>query len=69
MEGDTLMDYKIFRTINQLVGRYPSIDAIMIMIPQKARYVYTLLLILMWFRNKFYKKITIQATLDNPLFL
>ncbi|WP_242221466.1 undecaprenyl-diphosphatase [Bacillus cereus group sp. BfR-BA-01380] len=58
------MDYKIFRAINQFVGRYPSVDAIMIMISRKARYVYVLLLILMWFRSGFYKKITIQATIS-----
>lgn len=69
MEGDVLMDYKIFRFINQLAGRYPSVNAIMIMISQKARYVYAFLLILMWFRNRFYKKITIQATLSASITL
>ncbi|PGZ95228.1 undecaprenyl-diphosphatase [Bacillus pseudomycoides] len=63
------MDYKIFRSINQLAGRYPSVNAIMIMISQKARYVYAFLLILMWFRNRFYKKITIQATLSAGITL
>jgi undecaprenyl-diphosphatase len=63
------MDYKIFRAINRLVGRYPSVNGIMIMISQKARYVYALLLILMWFRNRFYKKITIQATFSAGITL
>jgi undecaprenyl-diphosphatase len=55
------MNYKIFRDINKLACRYPLLDTIMITISQKVRYLYVLLLILMWFRNNFYKKITLYA--------
>lgn len=53
------MDYRIFRAINQFAGRYQLFDTIMITISQKVRYLYVILLIFMWFRNNFYKKVTL----------
>jgi undecaprenyl-diphosphatase len=53
------MDYRIFRAINQFAGRYRLFDTIMIIISQKVRYLYVVLLIFMWFRNNFYKKVTL----------
>ncbi|MBS4211307.1 MULTISPECIES: phosphatase PAP2 family protein [Neobacillus] len=53
------MDREIFRIINKLAGRYRFLDMIMIIISKKARYVYVLLLVILWFRNKNYKKLTL----------
>ncbi|MDR7245080.1 hypothetical protein J2W47_004193 [Priestia megaterium] len=50
------MDYKVFRTINQLAGRYSSLGMLMILIPKKVRYVFMFVLIFMWFRNYSQKK-------------
>jgi undecaprenyl-diphosphatase len=61
MEGDIRMNYRVFRAINQLAGRYSLLDTVMITISQKVGYLYALLLILIWFRNNFYKKITLYA--------
>jgi undecaprenyl-diphosphatase len=51
------VDYKIFSVINQLAGRFRLLDMIMIIISRKTRYVYVALLIILWFRNKNYKKL------------
>lgn len=61
------MNYRIFRAINQLAGRYPLLDNIMITISQKVRYLYAILFILMWFRNNFYKKITLHAGISATI--
>ncbi|MBU8880875.1 undecaprenyl-diphosphatase [Bacillus sp. FJAT-29790] len=53
------MDYRVFRAINQFAGRYRLLDMIMITISQKVRYLFVLILILMWFRNHYHKKITL----------
>lgn len=50
------MDLNIFRIINKMAGRSRLLDMIMITISKKARYLYVLLLIILWFRNKNYKK-------------
>ena len=55
------MDYRIFRAINQFAGRYRLFDMIMVTISQKVRYLFVILLIFMWFRNNFYKKVTLYA--------
>ncbi|MEH7506016.1 undecaprenyl-diphosphatase [Neobacillus drentensis] len=55
------MDYRIFRAINQFAGRYRLFDTIMVTISQKVRYLFVILLIFMWFRNNFYKKVTLYA--------
>ncbi|WP_028403040.1 undecaprenyl-diphosphatase [Ectobacillus panaciterrae] len=63
------MNYRIFRAINQLVGRYPLLDNMMITISQKVRYLYAFLFILMWFRNNVYKKITLYAGISAGITL
>lgn len=61
IEGDILLDYRIFRAINQFAGRYHLFDTFIIAISQKVRYLFAILLFFMWFRNIFYKKITLYA--------
>lgn len=58
------MDKIIFKGINQLAGNYRLLDNLMIVITKKARYVYVLILLFMWFRNNFNKKITLNACLS-----
>ncbi|MGV7003276.1 hypothetical protein ACWA2C_32470 [Priestia megaterium] len=55
------MDYKVFRAINQLSGRYSSLDMLMILISKKVRYIFMFVLIFMWFRNDSQKKIDIKC--------
>jgi undecaprenyl-diphosphatase len=61
IEGEILMDYRLFRAINQNACRYQLLDTIMITISQKLRYLYVILLLIMWFRNNFYRKVIIYA--------
>ncbi|MGM9988158.1 MAG: phosphatase PAP2 family protein [Bacillaceae bacterium] len=63
------MDYKLFKSINQLVGRYPFLDTIMIAISQKMRYLFILIFIVMWFRNHLHRKITILAIFSGGITL
>jgi undecaprenyl-diphosphatase len=63
------MDYKMFRTINQLAGRYSTIDMLMILISKKVRYVFMFVLIFMWFRNYSQKKVTIYAVTSSAFHL
>jgi undecaprenyl-diphosphatase len=58
------MDYQIFRRIIRLAGYYPSLDRLMILISNKARYVFIFILIFMWFRNQSYKKVTLNAIIS-----
>ncbi|MCL6570998.1 MAG: undecaprenyl-diphosphatase, partial [Bacillus sp. (in: Bacteria)] len=55
------MDYRLFRAINQNACRYQLLDTIMITISQKLRYLYVILLLIMWFRNNFHRKVTLYA--------
>lgn len=55
------MDDKIFRVINQFSGRVRLLDVFMIFLSQKLRYVFALVLIIMWFRNNHHKRITLYA--------
>ncbi|WP_330218040.1 undecaprenyl-diphosphatase [Priestia megaterium] len=55
------MDYKIFRRINKLAGRYSVLDMLMILISQKVRYVFIIMLIVMWFRGDSQRKVTRYA--------
>jgi undecaprenyl-diphosphatase len=66
-EGEILMDYMIFRAINQFAGRYRLLDRLMITFSQKLPYVFFLILILMWFRNNFHKKITFYTFISIGL--
>lgn len=52
-----LMDKKLFRALNQFTGHYRYLDIIMIMISKKLRYLFAFILLLMWFRNNFHKRI------------
>lgn len=63
-EGEIFMDYRVFRAINQLAGRYRLLDSIMITISQRLRYLFVFLLILMWFRNIYYKKVTLHSLIS-----
>jgi undecaprenyl-diphosphatase len=58
-----LMDVKIFRAINQMTGRSSLIDHFMILVSNKVRYVYFLILILMWFKKP-YRQITNNAVIS-----
>lgn len=55
------MNYILFKAINGLARRGTTMDTIMIFISQKIRYLYLFILICMWFRNNFYKKIILYA--------
>lgn len=55
------MNYKMFRAINRLAGRNSILDTIMILISQKAQFLYILLLAVMWVRKDSYKKIILFA--------
>ncbi|WP_209124147.1 undecaprenyl-diphosphatase [Alkalihalobacillus sp. BA299] len=55
------MDYKLFRAINQLTGRYSLLDMLMILISNKVRYVFIFVLISMLFQNYSHKKVALSA--------
>ncbi|MED4761286.1 undecaprenyl-diphosphatase [Priestia megaterium] len=58
------MDYKIFRIINQLAGRYSVLDMLMILISNKVRYLFAFVLMLMWFRGYSQRKVTVYAVIS-----
>jgi undecaprenyl-diphosphatase len=55
------MDDKVFRLINQFTGRYRFLDTFMIIISKKLRYLFALILLIMWFRNNIHKRLTTFA--------
>ena len=55
------MNNKVFKLINQFSGRCSPIDLLMILISNKIRYVFIFVLIIMWFRNDSYKKVSCNA--------
>ncbi|WP_332633731.1 undecaprenyl-diphosphatase [Halalkalibacter flavus] len=55
------MDYKIFKAINRLAGHFPPLDALMIFISNKIRYVYMGVLVFTWFKNK---KMTVNVLIS-----
>ncbi|MBD8847754.1 phosphatase PAP2 family protein [Priestia megaterium] len=59
------MDYKIFRIINQLAGRYSVLDMLMILISNKVRYLFVFVLMLMWFRGYSQRKVTVYAVISS----
>ncbi|KOP79928.1 undecaprenyl-diphosphatase [Cytobacillus solani] len=63
------MNYKVFKSINQLSGRCFPIDFLMILISKKIRYVYIFVLIYMWFRNDSYKKASCNAVISAGITL
>ncbi|MEH7380240.1 undecaprenyl-diphosphatase [Bacillus sp. JJ1533] len=58
------MDVKVFRVINQMSGRSSLVDHFMILVSNKVRYVYFLILIVMWFKKHPYKQITNNAVIS-----
>lgn len=59
-----LLDIKIFQAIHMLSGRFSLLDKCMIFISNRIRYVYILLLIIMWFKSMTYKKMTINSVIS-----
>ncbi|MFJ5763510.1 phosphatase PAP2 family protein [Neobacillus sp. NPDC093182] len=55
------MDNWLFRILNQFTGRYHFLDIFMIIISKKLRYLFAIILIILWFRNNFHKRIAILA--------
>lgn len=55
------MDEYLFRKINSVTGQFSLLDFFMIFVSKKIRYVYIIILVIMWFRNR---KITINAVLS-----
>ena len=55
------MDIKIFRVLNLISGRYAPVDNLMVFFSNKIRYVYLVVLIMLWFRNRANKRIVIEA--------
>lgn len=50
------MDYNLFRTINQLSGRSFLLDNLMIFASNKLRYLFGLAMVVMYFRNLYYRE-------------
>ncbi|WP_017754741.1 undecaprenyl-diphosphatase [Calidifontibacillus oryziterrae] len=63
------MNDKLFKILNQFSGRTPFIDSLMIILSNKIRYLFIFVLIIMWVRNKFYKKVALYAILSAGLTL
>jgi undecaprenyl-diphosphatase len=55
------MDLKLFRLINRLSGRFSPADQLMILISNRVRYIYLLIIILMLFKNRLNKKIAVET--------
>jgi undecaprenyl-diphosphatase len=55
------MDYKIFKAINRLAGHFPPIDLLMIFISNNIRYIYMVVLVFTWYKNK---KMTVNAVIS-----
>lgn len=63
------MDHKIFKAITLLSGRCSPIDLLMIFLSKKVRYVFIFVLIFMWFRNDYYKKVSCNAVMSSGITL
>lgn len=61
------MDYRIFKAVNGLAGRYSLLDKFMILISNKFHFLLILVLIFMSLRSFFHKKITLNAVLSVGL--
>lgn len=55
------MNERIFRAINQCAGYSRILDFIMMTISRKARFIFVFVLVFLWFRNDFYKKMTLYT--------
>ncbi|WP_348633506.1 undecaprenyl-diphosphatase [Mesobacillus selenatarsenatis] len=56
-----MMDLKLFQLINRLSGRVSPVDQVMILISNRVRYAYLLILILMLFKNRLNKQIALET--------
>ena len=63
------MNDKVFKSINQLSGRFTLMDLLMIVISNKVRYVFLFVLIYMWFKNDAYKKVSYNAMVSAGITL
>ena len=63
------MNDKVFKAINLLSGRCSPIDLLMIFLSKKIRYVFIFVLIFMWFRNDYYKKVSCNAVMSSGITL
>jgi undecaprenyl-diphosphatase len=59
-----MMDKKLFRALNQFTGHYRFLDIIMIMISKKLRYLFAFILLIMWFRNNYHRRIVSFAVIS-----
>ena len=55
------MDLKLFKLINRLSGRFSPMDQLMILISNRVRYAYLLIIVLMLFKNRFNKRIALET--------
>ncbi|MED1469444.1 undecaprenyl-diphosphatase [Bacillus salipaludis] len=58
------MDVKLFRAINFLSGRSLMLDKMMIFISNRIRFVYILILIIMFFKRQEYRKMAMDAAIS-----
>lgn len=59
------MNYELFRSIHGLAGDNPILDAIMVFFTQRAILIYTIFLLIMWFKND--KRIALYAGISGVL--
>jgi len=55
------MDLRLFQLINQLSGRITIIDKLMILISNRIRYVYILILVIFLIKNRFNKRLVVET--------
>lgn len=55
------MNYRMFKVINQLAGHNRIVDFLMVTISKRARLIYLLVVIVLWFRHDSYKKMTLNT--------
>jgi undecaprenyl-diphosphatase len=55
------MDLRLFRLINDLSGRYSLMDRLMILISNRIRYAYILILVIMLFKNRSNRRIAAET--------
>jgi undecaprenyl-diphosphatase len=55
------MDERIFLAINSLSNRNPAVDRLMILVSNRIRYFYILILLFFWFKNR---KVTLHSMIS-----
>ncbi|MBM7704157.1 undecaprenyl-diphosphatase [Metabacillus iocasae] len=63
------MKSSFFKSINRFSGRCTPIDFLMIFFSQKVRYVFLFFIMMMWFRNRAYRKIVYCAGISSGITL